>query len=100
MSDRVAHTVCIAQVYIHEGIATEGDVKIKYLNISQIQKGVRGCARKFPLPPTTRGARNRVGIGLSYRPARLRRLAKLIPWNTLAVLLKSSNSRSDSFSNV
>jgi hypothetical protein len=27
------------------------------------------------------GARNRVGIGLSYRPARLRRLAELIPWN-------------------
>jgi hypothetical protein len=27
------------------------------------------------------GARNRGGIGLSYRPARLRRLAELIPWN-------------------
>ncbi len=27
------------------------------------------------------GARNRVWIGLSYRPARLHRLAKLIPWN-------------------
>jgi len=27
------------------------------------------------------GARNRVGIGLSYRPARLHRLAKCIPWN-------------------
>jgi hypothetical protein len=27
------------------------------------------------------GARNRGGIGLSYRPARLHRLAKLIPWN-------------------
>jgi hypothetical protein len=26
------------------------------------------------------GARNRVGIGLSYRPARLYRLAELIPW--------------------
>ncbi len=26
-------------------------------------------------------ARNRVGIGLSYRPARLNRLAELIPWN-------------------
>jgi hypothetical protein len=25
------------------------------------------------------GARNRVGIGLSYRPARLQRLAELIP---------------------
>jgi hypothetical protein len=26
-------------------------------------------------------ARNRVGIGLSYRPARVHRLAELIPWN-------------------
>ncbi len=25
--------------------------------------------------------RNRVGIGLSYRPDRLRRLAELLPWN-------------------
>jgi hypothetical protein len=27
------------------------------------------------------GARNRGGIGLSYRPARLHRLVELIPWN-------------------
>ncbi len=27
------------------------------------------------------GARNRIGIGLSYRPDRLHRLAELIPWN-------------------
>ncbi len=27
------------------------------------------------------GARNQVGIGLSYRFARLRRIAELIPWN-------------------
>jgi len=27
------------------------------------------------------GARNRVGIGLLYRPARLNRLAESIPWN-------------------
>ncbi len=27
------------------------------------------------------GARDRVGIGLSYRPARLHRLAEFIPWN-------------------
>jgi hypothetical protein len=27
------------------------------------------------------GARNRVGIGFSYRPTRLHRLAELIPWN-------------------
>jgi hypothetical protein len=27
------------------------------------------------------GARNRGGRGLSYRPARLHRLAKFVPWN-------------------
>jgi len=27
------------------------------------------------------GARNRAGIGLSYRPARPHRLAEFIPWN-------------------
>jgi hypothetical protein len=27
------------------------------------------------------GARNQVGIGFSYRPARLHRLAESIPWN-------------------
>jgi hypothetical protein len=27
------------------------------------------------------GAKNRGGIGLSYRPARLHRLAEFIPWN-------------------
>jgi hypothetical protein len=26
------------------------------------------------------GARNRIGIGLSYRPARLHKLAESIPW--------------------
>jgi hypothetical protein len=31
------------------------------------------------------GARNRVGIGLSYRPARLHRLAEFIPWNRFLV---------------
>ncbi len=34
------------------------------------------------------GARNRVGIGLSYRPVRLHMLAELIPWNRFLGLLK------------
>jgi hypothetical protein len=33
-------------------------------------------------------ARNRVGIGLSYRPVRLHRLAELIPWNRFLGSLK------------
>ncbi len=32
------------------------------------------------------GARNRVGIGLSYRPAKLHSLAELVPWNRLGSL--------------
>ncbi len=36
------------------------------------------------------GARNRVGIGLSYRPARLHNLAELVPWKkSILGLLKS-----------
>jgi hypothetical protein len=34
------------------------------------------------------GARNQVGIGLSYRPARLRSLAELVPWNRFLGSLK------------
>ncbi len=41
-------------------------------------------------------ARNRVGIGLSYRPARLHRLAELVPWNRFLGSLKFKNSGSGS----
>jgi hypothetical protein len=34
------------------------------------------------------GARNRVGIGLSYRPARLHSLAELVPWDRFLGSLK------------
>jgi hypothetical protein len=33
-------------------------------------------------------ARNRLGIGLSYRPARLHSLAELVPWNQFLGSLK------------
>ncbi len=48
---------------------------------------------KVPIPPTSipetsagifkqsMGTKSRVGIGLSYRPARLHCLAELVPWN-------------------
>jgi hypothetical protein len=39
---------------------------------------VVGCAG---ILEQSMGARNQVGIGLSYRPARLHRLAESIPWN-------------------
>jgi hypothetical protein len=39
------------------------------------------------------GARKRVGIGLSYRPARLHRLAELIPCESILGLLKSLKIR-------
>jgi hypothetical protein len=35
------------------------------------------------------GDRNRVGIGLSYRPARLLSLAELFPWNRFLGSLKA-----------
>jgi hypothetical protein len=40
------------------------------------------------------GARNRVGIGLSYRPARLHSLADLVPGNRFLGSLKFKNSGS------
>ncbi len=36
------------------------------------------------------GARNRVGIGLSYRPARLHRLAEFIPCFQFSALVLNS----------
>jgi hypothetical protein len=39
------------------------------------------------------GPRNRVGIGLSYRPARLHRLVELIPWNRFLSFLKIEKYR-------
>jgi hypothetical protein len=38
------------------------------------------------------GARNRAGIGLSYRPARLQRLTKLIAWNRFLGPIKVKNT--------
>jgi hypothetical protein len=35
------------------------------------------------------GVRNRVAIGLSYRPARLHSLAELVPWNRFLGSLKT-----------
>ncbi len=39
------------------------------------------------------GARNRVGIGLSYRPARLHRLAEIYSLESILGLLKSKKIR-------
>jgi hypothetical protein len=39
------------------------------------------------------GARNLVGIGLSYPPARLHRLAESIPWNRFLGSLKVKKNR-------
>jgi hypothetical protein len=39
------------------------------------------------------GARNREGIGLSYRAAKLHRLAELIPWNRFLGSLKIEKFR-------
>jgi hypothetical protein len=40
------------------------------------------------------GARNRIGIGLSYRSARLHSLAESVPWNRFLGSLKFQNSGS------
>jgi hypothetical protein len=51
---------------------------------------------KLVLFKESMGARNRVGIGLSYQPARLHSLAEFIPWNrflgSINVTLKKTGS--------
>jgi hypothetical protein len=51
----------------------------------RLRGGVKTSAGIFK---QSMGARNRVGIGLSYRPDRLHRLAELIPWNRFLGSLK------------
>jgi hypothetical protein len=41
------------------------------------------------------GTRNRLGIGLSYRSARLHRLEQSIPWNRFLDSLKYKNTNSE-----
>jgi hypothetical protein len=41
------------------------------------------------------GARNRGGIGLSYLPARLHRLAEFIPWNQFLGSITFKNTGSE-----
>jgi hypothetical protein len=43
------------------------------------------------------GARNRVGIGLSYRPARLHRLSELAPWKRFLGSFKRFQIRAQLF---
>jgi hypothetical protein len=52
--------------------------------------GGRSCAG---ILEKSMGARNRVGKGLSYRPFRLHRLVKYIPWNRFLGSLKVSKYR-------
>ncbi len=62
---------CVAYIIILNGMygcSTTENTVLKYLN--------------------TMGARNPVGIGLSYRPSRLHMLAELIPWNRFFGSLK------------
>jgi hypothetical protein len=55
-----------------------------YENCHSLQASRRGRTMRKILSwnlKKSMGARNRGGIGLSYRPARLHRLAEFIPWN-------------------
>jgi hypothetical protein len=63
-------------------VRSVGDKKVPHRN---------ACAGIFK---QSMGARNRVGIGLSYRTARLNRMAELVPWNRFLGSLKFKNSGS------
>ncbi len=71
-----------------------GFTKIRFTSLSETVAGKfndnSSCAGIFK---QSMEARNRVGIGLSYRPARLHRLAELIPWNRFRGSLKVKKFR-------
>jgi hypothetical protein len=52
----------------------EGRAGGRRVVLSKVEKNKAGIFKQ------SMGARNRVGIGLSHRPARLHRLAEFIPW--------------------
>jgi hypothetical protein len=54
----------------------------------------RGLDLRAGIFKQSMGARNRVGIGLSYQPARLHRLEELLSWNRILGSLKFENSGS------
>jgi hypothetical protein len=54
---------------------------VSVLLASRATLWVRCLGSLYGILEQSMGARNRVGIGLSYRPARLHRLAEFIPWN-------------------
>ncbi len=59
------------------------------VNEREIPSGKSGCVSCAGIFKQSTGARkNKVGIGLSYRPDRLHRLTELIPRNQLLSSLK------------
>jgi hypothetical protein len=58
---------------------------LQYCVILGLKHGRQNSAGIFK---QSMGARNRVGIGLLYQPARLHRLAEMIPWNRFLGSLK------------
>jgi hypothetical protein len=55
-------------------------VKIIYI-VKFFLLNIRKVITRAGIFKQSMGTRNRVGIGLSCRPARLHRLAEFIPWN-------------------
>ncbi len=66
------------------------NILLQLLGYSTISASVF-CAGIFK---QSMGARNRVGIGLSYQPARLHSMAELVPWIRFLGSLKFKNSGS------
>jgi hypothetical protein len=54
---------------------------LHYIYLNMPEESILGLLRCAGILEQSVGARNRVGIWLSYRPARLHRMAELIPWN-------------------
>jgi hypothetical protein len=58
------------------------------IHVSQYRTFIHEILCRVGIFKSSMWARNRKGIGLSYRPARLQRLAELTPWNRFLASIK------------
>ncbi len=79
------HSFTVSFSPIHLCICTEGTVCTMENRTERRNKKAGFCQQDWAswagIFKQSMGARNRVGTGLLYRPARLHRLAEFIPWN-------------------
>jgi hypothetical protein len=87
------HIICDFWNYLFGFRKQIGFQKYKILCFAKVQENFLFLCKRPRIPcagifKQSMGARNRVGIGLSYRPTRLHSLVELVPWTRLLGSLK------------